>query len=214
MSSRAVLIPLVALIIGALGVLAFEDPAPAPLGRADTDLSAALLALTRSQERTAEALERLGERLGERLAMPSPSARAAAGSTRAVSSMPELIASLDALRRTFAEESRRTRETLRAAPAIGGERLTDVRDRRAEPDWNNLADVRAAWRTDEAATKRTQYFQTARDVLASYGPPMAVYNHENSMLLHYQREEQGPSWYFRLSDGIVVDFWLDDVEDE
>jgi len=173
--------------------------------------------LARSQERTAAALERLEEILTERLDVPTleASARRAVGSAPAAETFDQLIASLDALRATLEAESRRTQELIRRAPAFGGESLREVHDRSPGPDWGALGELERGWRADEREANRSQYLQTARDLLEAYGPPTAIYRPKDGLLFVYRRHaegQSGPAWYFRLQDGMVVEFHLEDEQ--
>ena len=184
---------------------------------ANETLIAELRQLARSQERTAAALEHLEEVLADRLDVPAPamSARHPLASAPGPESFDYLIASLDALRATFEAESGRTRELIRSAPAFGGESLREIRGRSAGPNWIALDELERSWRTDGQQANRSQYLQTARDLLEAYGPPSAIYRPQGGILFVYRRHaegEAGPAWYFRIQDGIVVEFFLEDEE--
>ncbi len=107
---------------------------------------------------------------------------------------------------------------IRSAPVLGGEHLTEVRDRRVDPDWVALGVLEESWRRSQEVTDRSQYFQTPRELLEAYGPPTAIYRpSKGGMLFHYRHHaegEAGPSWYFRLQDGIVVEFFVEDDESD
>ena len=50
-----------------------------------------------------------------------------------------------------------------------------------------------------------------------YGAPHSIYRPAGSLLFVYRRHEEGgagPAWYFRIQDGIVVEFWVEDEEVE
>lgn len=215
-SPRAVLVPLAALALGFCAALALQPDEAAPRAAGGADLAAELRALARAQERTASVLERLESSL--ELARPGPPGptRIPAGAPAPPDSLPELIADLDELRRTIAEESRLTREALRSAPLLGGEGLTEVRDRRRDPDWQALDRLLEAWRRDPRAADRSQYFQTARDLLETYGPPTRIFHSQEALLFHYRRHpegETGPEWYFRLQDGMVIELQVQNAGD-
>ena len=50
--------------------------------------------------------------------------------------------------------------------------------------------------------------------MLSYGPPTDIYRPSGGLLFHYKRGEDQPSRYFRLQDGIVVEFWVEDPSEE
>lgn len=188
------------------------SPTAGELGTNDA-LVAELRHLAQSQERTALALERLEAVLADRLDTPPPpgSARSAVSSGPAPESFDELIVSLDALRTTFEAESRRTQELIRTAPAFGGESLQEVLQRSSGPNWISLEELEKSWRADKSQANQSQYFQTSRDLLVAYGPPTAIHRPTGGLLYAYRRHAEGgagPAWFFRMQDGIVVEFFL------
>jgi hypothetical protein len=216
MGSRHLLIVLVVAAVAALLFLARPRSEPG-VSEAEPDVSLAreLEQLSRSQNRTAEALERLERLLSRGLdARPSSTdARREVAAGPEPQSLEGLIASLDALRASIETESRRTQELIRSAPAFGGESLSELRQRRTVTDWTTLEGLEQSWRADPDLASRSQYLQTARDLLESYGPPTAIYRPKGGMLFHYRRHAEGaagPSWYFRLQDGLVVEFFVED----
>jgi hypothetical protein len=191
--------------------------AAADLVARDERLAAELRELTRSQERTAAALERLERLLAARLEAPAGERRALdPNAGPGPKDLAALVASLDALRAGIEEESRRTREAIQGAPALGGESLLDVKRRKATPDWLALDELGERWRADERLASRTQYLQTARDLLGAYGPPSAIYRPSGGgVLFVYRRHaegEAGPAWFFRVQDGMVIEFFLEDEQ--
>lgn len=220
MDTRTTLLALAVLAAGlvtTLVVVPRSSSTAAPDG-GSVDLSGQLGALTRTQERTVQALERLETLLAERLDAPvlqaAPRRPVDDGSGTSVESLDELVEALNALRLSLETESRRTQELLRDAPALGGESLLAVRERRIAPDWVALEDLEKTWRQDEDLADRSQYFQTARDLLETYGPPTAIYRPKGGgLLFHYRNiplDTPGTSWYFRLQDGFVVEFWIEE----
>ena len=174
--------------------------------------------VARTQERILVALERLAAHWEDELVPPSGSAvRAELGADVVEGpSLDELVESLAALRASLETESRRTQDLLRSAPALGGESLLETRQRRSAVDWPALERLEQSWRADARAADRSQYFQSARDLLETYGPPTAIYRQEKGgMLFHYSRSPKGVSGsYFRLHDGIVIEFFVQDPKGE
>lgn len=218
MTTAKPLVGLAALLAVALALLAaLVVPRLGGAGRPEPDPTAGLLAelreLRRAQERTADVLGRLEAFLGARLEAPppEPAARSPQGELPTPESFEALARSLDAVRVAFERESTQTRELLRAAPALH-ESLRELRTRRAEIDWAALEQLETRWRGDPEGADRSQHFQTARDLLEAYGPPTAIYRPKSGMLFHYRRAEgePGPSWYFRLQEGFVVEFFVED----
>ncbi|MEM9380364.1 MAG: hypothetical protein AAGB93_10490 [Planctomycetota bacterium] len=128
-----------------------------------------------------------------------------------------LAARLDELRASLEFESRRTQEAIRSAPAFGGETLGDVRRRVTDVAWAALDGLEEDWRTDERSADRSQRFQTARDLLETYGPPSSIYRPKGGLLYVYRRHDDGqagPAHYFRLQDGYVVEFFVEDEVSE
>ena len=195
-----------------------EVPPPAASAAGDQALLAVLGELSRAQERTADALERLERRLADRPAAPGADQREPLpGAGLEPGSFEELLAALEAMRGAIELESRRTRELLRDAGVPGAGSLRDAGGRSTTPDWAALADLERAWRGDPEEADRSQYFQTVRDLLETYGRPTAIYRPQNGMLFHYRRHPEGaagPSWYFRLQDGMAVEFWVEDDGEE
>ena len=179
----------------------------------DADLASALASLAAVQHRTAAALERLEDRLATVPVAANGPRREVAGGAPAPESLEDLVRSLDALRTTIERESGETQDLIRSAPAFGGESLVALRDRRAAPDWAELTDLEQAWREDEEAADRSQYLLTPRDLVDRYGPPSAIYRPQGGMLFCYRQHAQGeagPAWYYRIQDGYVVEFFLED----
>lgn len=216
MTSRAsALVALVTLASIGLGfLLGGLNGDPAPTTSNGQALAQQLETLAAAQDRTAEALERLERTIGTRLEAVD-SDRAPAGvdaSPRAPESLDGLIASLDSLRVSIENESRRTQEIMRSSPAFAGESMADVRERRATPDWAVLNDLQARWSLDQEATNRSQHLQTAQDLVATYGKPSTIYRPNGGILFVYRAHaegEAGPASYFRLQDGMVVEYWLE-----
>lgn len=179
----------------------------------DPRLARELGRLVEAQERTLAVLERLAEGL-EAGPLPAPvramPARARVEAERAGDSSSERwLSALEDVRATFATESHRTQELLRGAPALGGESLTEVRERRRDTDWNALEVFEAAWRRDSKAASRTCHFLTMRELLEAYGPPTDLYRPQGGLIFHYARDA-GPEWYFRLQDGTCIEAWVED----
>ena len=186
-------------------------------------LASELRALRQTQEQTNAILGQLEALLADRLAQPPSSGeRQAEGNTplvapESIESLEDLVRSLDQLRATFERESGETQDLIQSAPAFGGESLVQVRDRRQDTDWNALTSLEERWREDPNAADRTQYFQTAQDLLEAYGPPTAIYRPKGGLLFYYRRlpeDVPGPSWYFRMQDGIVIEFYVEDETGE
>jgi len=218
-ATRLLLAGLTGALLATLAWLAAAPPRRSnELSSATSALGRDLTELVRLQERTLATLERLAAAREDEIAEPySPAVRTEVPAREpAPTTLDGLVQSLDALRGTLELESRRTHELLRAAPtALGGESLLKTRERRAETDWPALLRLEQSWRTDPVAADRSQYFQTARDLLETYGPPSAIYRPEGGLLFHYRRSPDqggGPEWYFRLQDGFVVEFFVEDPE--
>ncbi len=224
MNAKILLAVLLALAVGALVLLRWAPAEAAESGSApDPQLAAGLAAdlaeLARTQERTLRVLEALEARLAANelvppagLAAPRESADGAPAPGPAVADLGALAQSIDALRVTFQAETQRTQELLRSAPALGGESLIDVRARRSEIDWVALELLEERWNEDERASDRSQYFQSARDLIEAYGPPSAIYRPKGGVLFVYRRADPSVpanSWYFRLQDDYVVEFWIE-----
>jgi hypothetical protein len=211
LAAVAALIALV--LLGALWSSGRGQPPPARDD--DGALRAELARLALAEERTLAVLERLEQALAG-LTAPVPEER------RAVSAAPppsldELVASLDALRATIEAETRRTQELIRDAPAFGGESLQSVRERNAATDWTALDRLESDWRTDGKAVDRSQQLQSPRDLLRAYGPPSAIYRPQGGMLFVYRRHaegQSGPAHYFRLQEGMVIEYWVEDEKVE
>lgn len=203
-------------LLGGAGAGSARDPESA--AREPDALIAELRALRVAQERTLAALERLAAAPPARAAPSGSSERSPAGGAEPAPSLDALVASLDALRAGIEAESRRTQQAIRDAPALGGERLSETRRRHRATDWSALATLAADYAADPAAAARAQNFQTAADLLETYGPPTAIYRPKRGGLLyHYRRQaegEPGPNWYFQLQDGYVVEFFLEDSTGE
>lgn len=170
--------------------------------------------LRRTQERTAASLEGLAQAL-DRLSWPN----APASSTREsegplpATSFDALIASLDLLRESLEKESAQTRELIRGMPGSKSESLAETRKRKTAPDWLALTELERSWRTDADQANRSQYFQTAQDLLEAYGTPTEIFRPKGGVLFYYRRHPEGsagPAWYFRLQDSMVVEFWIED----
>lgn len=100
---------------------------------------------------------------------------------------------------------------------LGGEPLLETKKRNAVTRWDDLAVLERAWRTDSDQANHSQYFQTAQDRLEAYGPPTEIFRPTGGLLFCYRRHAEGsagPAWYFRLQDGIVVEFALEDEKAE
>ncbi len=210
------LIGLGALALGLVaGAALFAGPrGTEPPAGAGEELVEELARLRQAQARTAGVLERLEELFAEPELAPAatPGERVAIGDFPPPESFDALARSLDALRATLERESNETQSLIRSAPALGGETLIDVRDRRADVDWVALEALAERWHGDAHAADRSQYFQTSRDLLEAYGPPSAIYRPKDGLLFKYRdapEDVPAPSWYFRLKDGIVIEFWLE-----
>jgi hypothetical protein len=210
------LVSVLALAVALAVLLQRTRPAEPASSEGNELVVSELRELRRSHERTAELLERIEARLAQRLEAPPAerTARAPQGELSERESFDELAKSLDALRDTFERESSETQAVIRRSPAFGGESLVEARRRRSDVDWVALQDLEARWRSEPGLANRSQYFQTLHDLLETYGPPTAIYRPgKGGMLLHYRRAPEGtlgPSWYFKLEDGIVVEFFLED----
>lgn len=211
---------LVAVLASLLALVAFRPAGGAPPAHDPVfdRLLAELRELGRAEQRTGAALARLEELLASRLAAPTiePSARSPL-ELPTPASFEALARSLDAVRAAFERESAQTRELIRAAPGFPAESLREVRTRRGETDWSALEELEERWRTDPEAADRSQHFQTQRDLLEAFGPPTAIYRPESGMLFHYRRlpeDVPGPSSYFRLQDGFVVEFFIEGEPEE
>lgn len=205
--------------IGLLAVLIVLQPRNAPAVFTDSGDGAALVRqfeeLRASQDRTSEALLRLEQALRSRPAATGsePVLREPLGELPTAESFEALAASLDALRETFERESGETQQLIREAPVFGGESLLELRKSRPRTNWAALEELAGLWREDERAADRSQYLQSTRDLLRAYGPPTRIYTPADSLLFHYRREPEGvpsPSWYFKLRDGIVIEFYMND----
>lgn len=228
---------LLVLLAGALVLLVLlwdrgKKPATAlpaaTLASADRELfeglARELRALRVAHESTSASIASLGSMLVERGAPTSPSDRRLAGAPATDQHLPpadfaELIASLDALRHSLATEAQKTQALIRTAPAFGGETLNQVRKRRSEIDWHSLESLRAKWEHDADEANRTQYLQSAKDLVEAYGPPSAIYRPKDGLLFTYRGpEEEGRTrtWYFRLKDGFVIEFFVEweELEEE
>lgn len=172
--------------------------------------------LRESQEQTAQSLQRLAVALEQGQAMsrrhqPSPGQVAVPDAE----TYADLIRSLDALRRSMEEDSQRTQEMLRNHAVDGGESLVTTRRLNTVTLWSELEALEKAWRIDEDAASRSQYFQTAKDLLLAYGPPTEIFRPKGGILFYYRNHpagSAGPAWYFRLQDDMVVEFFLEDEE--
>lgn len=213
--------PLLFLGLGLLLLVGFTLWRPAaPRAReaqpeAESALARELAGLRAAHERTAQVLERLvGVLEGEGVDLASAEVRAQRTPAQEAEApeLDALVASLDALRELLARENDETQALIRSAPAFGGESLLDLRERRVDNDWVALGGLDELWQLDERRADRSQYFQTARDLLERYGPPTAIYRPSDSLLFVYRQapeEVSGKSWYFRLKDGIVIEFWVE-----
>ncbi len=222
------------LLVGGLLVLALAVPAwvallrqgPLPASAAVEGPSLVLVQELRSLrevgERTLGVLARIEGQLAdpmvglERHAAPLSGA-AGGDSTMLDGSMAALRESMDALRLAYEAESDETQEILRSAPALGGESVRAARERRSEVDWEALKVLETAWRSDPDAADRSQYFQTARDLVEAYGPPTAIHRPKGDLAFYYHRgpsQSPGPAWYFRIKEGLVVEFFIDDQTGE
>ncbi|MEM1452009.1 MAG: hypothetical protein AAF957_13895 [Planctomycetota bacterium] len=211
-------LPLLVVLVTADGGAAAGSRAPAVAGSAD--VLSELRALREAQERTAASLAALERSAADAALAPVPSpsgGRRVAADAGEVPGLAELAASLDGLRASLETQSKRTQEAIRSAPAFGGETLSDVRRRVTSVEWGALDELEEQWRSDERATDRSQAFQTARDLLATYGPPSAIYRPKGGLLYVYRRHAEGqagPALYFRLQDGYVVEFFVEDEVSE
>jgi len=131
-------------------------------------------------------------------------------------SLADLVRSLDALRASFERESASTQQALReSSPASASESgettMFELRNRKTEPDWFALELLEQSWRTDPAATNRSQHFLTPKDLLRIYGPPTQIMRPANGMNFSYHRAENGagsPTWSFIIQDGFVIRFFV------
>ena len=131
-------------------------------------------------------------------------------------SMADLVLSLDALRASFERQSATNQEGLRESSSdspldSGGTTMFELRNRRTEPDWFALDLLQQSWRTDSAATNRSQHFLTPKDLLRIYGPPSQIMRPASGMNFSYHREEDGagsPTWSFIIQDGYVIRFFI------
>jgi len=223
---KTIWIPLTAILALGLGWVGGQiGAASAPqVHDSSAELSRELQALGRAQVQTAQALEDLGAALvalqpGPLLPPPTRELVVEASESGLLAGEPleTLARTLESVRVTFERELGETRSLIRAAPAFGGESLTNVRDRRRETDWVALESLERNWRVDTTQADRSQYFQTPRDLLEAYGPPTAIYRPKGGLLFHYRQQPEGvpgPSHYFRLQDGIVIEFFIEDETGE
>jgi hypothetical protein len=79
-----------------------------------------------------------------------------------------------------------------------------------------LASLERDWRFDRTRASRSQYFQTARDLLRTYGPPSAIYRPQRGGLQFVYRAhaegDAGTAWYFQVQEGYVVEFFIEDEQ--
>ena len=174
------------------------------MAQGQSELRAAIEALTarlEPRESVQLAAPRLAERISER--------------TGFAPDLAALIESMDALRASLNELASPIQAGKQASlPSIGG-RLRDARQRHPEIQWGTLDSLDEAWRNDSHAADRSQHFQTAKDLLVEYGPPSAIYRPKDGLLFVYRHHPEGAAgraWYFRLQDGFVVEFWIEDEE--
>ena len=183
-------------------------------GQAENPELEELRHLREAQEQTASSMERLALALEQSQAMSrrqqdNPGKPGAAD----VGSYAALIESLDALRASIEEDSLRTQEMLLRNPGGEGESLVTTRRRNTVTLWSELEALEQAWRVDEEAASRSQYFQTAKDLLQAFGPPTEIFRPKSGILFYYRNHPPGtpgPAWYFRLQDDMVVEFFLED----
>ena len=192
-----------------------------PTAGGDDDGRQALLAglgeLRRSQQETVAVLRGIQQVLAEgRLPAAATPTEGGASTAEAPvldgAALEALTASVDALRLSLERQrdGAYALETLAAGPA--GESLARVRDRQPVTNWGRLDVLAEYWQLDEREADRSQYFQTPRDLLETYGPPTAIYRPKDGLLFSYRRQpegEPGPVWYFRLKDGIVIEFFVE-----
>ncbi len=208
-------IVLLALLAMLVGFRPRSERRPAT-GPDEAELASELRALRGSQERMAQVLARLEALLAERLAAPvpprEPAGTNAEGGLPASASLATLAHEVGDLRAALERESSATRDLIRAPAPEPRESLLELRRRRPDNDWAALEELGERHRLDEDAADRSQYFQTPRDLLEAYGPPTAIHRPKGGgLLFHYRREPEGmpgTSWYFRVQDGFVVEFFV------
>ncbi len=223
-SSTALLISLPLTLAILLVVLLQTGPSePSDSAAAIAQLESELRALRLVQSETAEVLEQLASYLASTRLPVAPSPLRSPDLASAPSPvMPsedvlrELSVNLAALTRVLRQAGESTDPSGALSLAVG-ESLSSVRDRRAVTDWVRLDELGESWRQDERGADRSQYFQTARDLLETYGPPTAIYRPDGGLLFYYRQGPEdlpGPAWYFRLQDGIVIEFFMEHEEEE
>ena len=212
-------------IIALVEVIGLLNPASTVGGDGSSgvaELSTELGELRDIRLRSAETLERIEQQLAfwnsSRIeANTTPGIETPALQEQvAPESLADLVQSLDALRASFERESATTQKTLRdtssAAPSESGAMtMFELRNRKTEPDWFALEMLEQSWRTDPAATNRSQHFLTPKDLLRIYGPPTQIMRPANGMNFSYHREENGagsPTWSFIIQDGFVIRFFV------
>lgn len=217
----------VALALAALGLaaltaalaFAFSRERSAPVhASSDAEVLAELRAQRELQQRTLDALERLGEELAASRGAPAADARRAVGEPLSALQVGELLRSLDALRLSFEAQTTRTLERIAEAPIFRDEPLSRVRERRRDVDWSALDALRAQYGADPRAADASQYFLSARELLEIYGPPSDIFRpSKGGLLFHYRRaprDVEAPAWYFRVQDGFVVEFFVEVNRDD
>jgi hypothetical protein len=196
-----------------------DDPAGPREAAADGRIESLLSELTvlgKAHVEAVDRLERIEALLAERLPVAADGAAppAAAPDPRDREALAEMVDSLDALRRALELNTLVAEAVAQRAgrPSDGG--LFDASAIRHDVDWGALELLESSWRQDARATDRAQYFRSPADVLASYGPPSAIYRPaRGGLLFSYRRapdEVLGPTWYFRVQDGMVVEFFVED----
>jgi len=188
-----------------------DDPVGPASGQGATRDEALLRELAAAQVRTAELLERVEAHLADDLERPAAPQRGSSSEAAPPPSLEALVGSLDALRASIEAESQRTQELIRRSPAMGGESLSSVRNRRAEPNWALLRTLANDWDRDLQLARRSQYFLSTREVLETYGPPTEVYSGGQIVYGGQPQDEDETTWNFRIVDGYVVDFHVERV---
>ena len=191
------------------------DPRALTDGETYARLDARLAEWALTQERTVAVLERLEAKLAGLPAEPTPVH--IAPSTGIPLELDDLVLSLDALRVAVEAESERLHGALRDLDSERGPSLTDARERRPEANWDGLEELEKEWRLGGEASTRSELLSSVSELVERYGAPHSIYRPAGSLLFVYRRHEEGgagPAWYFRIQDGIVVEFWVEDEEVE
>ena len=180
----------------------------------DRELVTLLRELNESQQESRAVMQELVVSLASisKQASRAPSSREVVGGLPAPS-LDELVASLDALRVSIESNSQQTRDMLQTTIGDAGESLVETKERNTLTNWPALEGLEHEWRANPDQATREQYLQTARDLLEAYGPPTAIYRPKSGLLFHYRRHAEGApgvEWYFRMQDGIVIEFYVED----